>query len=187
LSVARTSDFVWIADGFPLDRGETYIRRDPNNLAKPDCGPRLVAVPKHTFRTEPGASTLPRLSIATALLFSAIGTTTACAQERGTLVVPERPARVFVMAGFDDDCRSVSPVEISVDQPPHQGTISFRQGQETTVQYSLSGKCIGSRIKGTGIYYTGRAGAAGSDTFAVSARVGGGPAAQRSFVVKFAE
>jgi hypothetical protein len=109
------------------------------------------------------------------------------AQERGTKVVPEQPARVFVMAGFDTACRALAPVQITVDQLPSQGSVSLREGQETTIQYSVSGTCIGARIAGTGIYYTARPGASGSDTFSISARLGSGAPVTRAFTVRIAE
>jgi hypothetical protein len=107
---------------------------------------------------------------------------------RGQKVVPERPARVFVMAGFDAACKSLTPVEVIVTKPPTQGQVSLREGQETVVQYSLTGNCKGRRVIGTGIYYTAAKGAVGQDTFAVSARVGrGGEPATRTFTVRIAE
>jgi hypothetical protein len=109
-------------------------------------------------------------------------------RERGQKVVPERPARVFVMAGFDAACKSLAPVEITVTQPPRKGQVTLREGQETVVQYSLSGNCKGSRVKGTGIYYTAAMGASGVDTFSISARVGrGGEPATRTFTVRIAD
>jgi hypothetical protein len=108
--------------------------------------------------------------------------------ERGTKVVPERPARVFVMAGFDSACKSVSPVEIVVTQPPAKGQVTLREGQETVIQYSLSGNCKGARVMGTGIYYTAAKGTSGQDTFSISARVGrGGEPATRTFTVRIAD
>lgn len=120
-------------------------------------------------------------------LLLAGATLQAAAQERGAKVVPDRPARVFVMAGFDTACKSLTPVQISIDKQPAKGAVTLREGQETTVQYSLSGTCIGSRIKGTGIYYTAKAGAAGMDTFTVTARLGSGETASRTFNVAIAE
>ncbi len=114
----------------------------------------------------------------------AICATTALAQERGTMVVPERPARVFVMAGFDDACKSIAPVTITITAQPAQGEVTLRPGQETTVQYSVSGKCIGSRVVGTGIYYTARADATGGDTFAIAARIGDGETVTRTFTLR---
>jgi hypothetical protein len=106
---------------------------------------------------------------------------------RSTKVVPERPARVFVMAGFGDDCKPTPAPQISIDKQPGKGSVSLREGQVTTIQYSASGKCIGARIPGTGIYYTATKGARGSDTFAISARLTSGEVATRSFTVEIAE
>lgn len=106
--------------------------------------------------------------------------------ERGTRVVAERPGRVFVMAGFDENCQSKSPVTITIDKAPEKGEVTFREGQTTTIQYSISGRCIGNRLMGTGIYYTARKGATGTDTFSITARVGN-DTASRSFTVRIAE
>ena len=106
------------------------------------------------------------------------------AQERGTKVVPERPARMFVMAGFDAACKSLEPVKITITAQPALGAVSLRTGQETVVQYSVSGKCIGSRVVGTGIYYTARAGTSGRDTFAIAAQLGTGEPVTRTFTVR---
>ena len=106
---------------------------------------------------------------------------------RGTKVVPERPARVFVMAAFDDACRQVAAAALMIDRPPTKGQVSFRENQATTVMYSVSGKCIGTKLTGTGIYYTAAKGATGSDTFTVSARLGSGETATRTFNVNIAD
>jgi hypothetical protein len=116
----------------------------------------------------------------------AIGAAAVWAQERGTKVVPERPARVFVMAGFDAACKSLDPVRITITAQPSQGQVSLRTGQETTIQYSASGKCIGARVVGTGIYYTARADAVGGDTFAIAAQLGSGEPVTRTFDVRIA-
>jgi hypothetical protein len=116
----------------------------------------------------------------------AISAATAWAQERGTTVVPERPARVFVMAAFDDACKSIAPVTITITAQPNQGLVTLRPGQETTVQYSVSGKCVGARVVGTGIYYTARADASGGDTFAIAAQIGGGEPVTRNFELRIA-
>jgi hypothetical protein len=105
---------------------------------------------------------------------------------RGTRVVPDRPARVFVMAGFDTACKALRPVTITIDKAPTQGSVSLREGQQTTIQYSVSGRCIGSRITGTGIYYTAQKSATGTDTFSVTARLGT-ETASRTFTVKIAD
>jgi hypothetical protein len=120
------------------------------------------------------------------LMSSALAAGEALAQERGTKVVPERPARVFVMAGFDAACKSVDPVKITITAQPAQGQVTLRPGQETTVQYSASGKCIGTRVVGTGIYYTARADAAGADTFAIAAQIGSGEPVTRTFELRIA-
>jgi len=113
----------------------------------------------------------------------AVISTYAMAQDKssGTRVSPGGTTRVFVMAGFDADCRSLGKPQITVTAPPAKGTVSFREGQTTTVQYSLSGKCIGTKVQGTGIYYTANANAAGPDQFAIEARLGSGEVASRSF------
>ena len=108
------------------------------------------------------------------------------AQERGTKVVPERPARMFVMAGFDTACKSIAPVRITITAQPSQGQVTLREQQQTTVQYSVSGACIGARVVGTGIYYTARPDAAGTDTFAIAAQLGTGEPVTRTFQVRIA-
>jgi hypothetical protein len=125
--------------------------------------------------------------VASALSIGAsIASGAALAQERGTKVVPDRPARVFVMAGFDAACKSIDPVKITITAQPSQGQVTLRPGQETTVQYSVSGKCIGSRVVGTGIYYTARRDASGADRFEVAAQLGTGEAVTRTFDVRIA-
>jgi hypothetical protein len=124
--------------------------------------------------------------VAACVLFGAAAVAQEASEVRGTKVVPERPARVFVMAAFDDACKSVDPVKITITAQPAQGLVTLRPGQETTVQYSVSGKCIGSRVVGTGIYYTARSDAAGADTFAVAAQIGSGEPVTRKFDVRIA-
>ena len=106
---------------------------------------------------------------------------------RGTKVVPERPARVFVMAAFDDACRQVAAAAITIDKPPVKGQVSLRENQPTTVMYSLSGRCLGTKLTGTGIYYTAAKGATGTDTFTVSAKLASGEVATRTFNVVIAD
>lgn len=107
---------------------------------------------------------------------------------RGTPVVPGRPGRVFIMAAFSPkDCRPMGDPQMTIDNPPKQGDVSFKPGQETTIQYSLTGKCTGQRVPGTGIYYTARAGATGTDSFSVSARMPDGTTATRAFNVRIAQ
>lgn len=108
------------------------------------------------------------------------------AQERGTKVIPDRPARVFVMAGFDTACKSITPVRITITAQPTQGQVTLREAQSTTVQYSVSGACIGARVTGIGIYYTARPEASGTDTFAIAAQIGGSEPVTRTFDVRIA-
>jgi hypothetical protein len=117
---------------------------------------------------------------------AAAASPTLVAEERGTKVIPERPARVFVMAGFDTACKSISPVRITITAAPSQGLVTLHDGQQTTVQYSVSGACIGAKVVGTGIYYTARPGADGTDTFAIAAQIGGGEPVTRTFNVRIA-
>src|SRR5690606_21290814 len=69
-------------------------------------------------------------------------------------VVAGRPARVFVMGGFGEGCESLDAPTMKVLQQPAKGSVSFEPGQETTINSSASGTCIGQRVRGTGIYYT---------------------------------
>jgi hypothetical protein len=101
-------------------------------------------------------------------------------------VVAGRRARVFVMAGFGEKCESLATPNLTVTQPPQKGDVSFEAGQETTVNTSATGTCIGQRVKGTGIYYTARPGQTGPDSFAVEAELGGS-VTQRSFSVEIVE
>lgn len=95
--------------------------------------------------------------------------------------VPDRPTRVFIMAAFDDNCRSLPAPAIEITVQPKKGAVQLREGQSTTVQYSVSGKCVGTRVTGTGIYYAARADASGEDVFAISARSVKGEVATRTF------
>jgi hypothetical protein len=101
-------------------------------------------------------------------------------------VVAGRRARVFVMAGFGAKCESLPAPNITITQPPAKGSVAFEPGQETTVNTSASGTCIGSRVTGTGIYYTARSGERGTDTFSIQAELGG-DVTQRSFTVEIVE
>jgi len=112
---------------------------------------------------------------------------TADAVVRSMPVVPGRPARVFIFAGFGDNCEPVAAPEITITSPPAKGDVSFVPGQETTIKYSAQGTCIGQKTKGTGLYYTARAGQDGTDRFSVSARLASGETATRTFVVRIAQ
>jgi hypothetical protein len=98
-------------------------------------------------------------------------------------VVAGRPGRVFVMAGFGEKCESLPAPKIRITQQPAKGSVSFEPGQETTINTSASGTCIGQRVTGTGIYYTARPGETGTDTFAVEAELEGS-LTQRTFTVE---
>lgn len=103
---------------------------------------------------------------------------------KGTRVKPAETTRVFVMAGFTPDaCAFKGFPEIQLDTQPAKGQVSFKTGDATTIQYSLSGKCIGTQVQGTGIYYTPVAGQSGEDTFTVTGRLGTGEPATRTFSV----
>jgi hypothetical protein len=109
------------------------------------------------------------------------------AQERGTKAVPERPARVYVMSAFDEACRPVAGMTLTVSTPPAQGEVTFRDNLPTTVMSSASGRCIGMRVVGTGVYYTARKGASGADQFAVTVRLADGTSSERRFRVMIAD
>ena len=117
----------------------------------------------------------------------AAGAPTIDAATRSTPVVPGRRARVFVFAGFGKKCEPVPGPQITITAPPAKGDITFEPGQETTIQYSAQGTCIGQRVQGTGVYYTARAGQKGTDRFALSAKLGTGETAERSFEVRIEE
>jgi hypothetical protein len=101
--------------------------------------------------------------------------------------VPGRPARVFIFAGFGDRCEEVPAPQLTVTQTPMKGDVSFVPGQDTVIQASARGTCIGQHARGTGVYYTAHAGQTGTDRFAVSAKLATGEAATRVFEVRIAE
>ncbi len=112
---------------------------------------------------------------------------TADAAVRSTPVVPGRAARVFVFAGFGDKCEAVAAPQITITAPPAKGDVTFVPGQDTTIQYSAQGTCIGQKTKGTGVYYTARAGQQGTDRFSIAAKLATGETATRTFEVRIAE
>lgn len=127
-----------------------------------------------------GCATL--VPVAFVVLASAL--TIAVAQETPagmSRVSPGASTRVFVMAGFDETCQPVAKPVIEVVKPPRKGSVAFREGQSTTIMSSLSGKCIGQRIAGTGIYYTAAPTASGEDAFTIEARLATGETTTRSF------
>ena len=100
-----------------------------------------------------------------------------------TRVKRDTPTRVFVMAGFTPECAFKGFPEMQLDKPAAKGQVGFKPGEATTIQYSLSGKCIGSKVEGTGIYYTPASGQVGEDSFTVTGRLGTGEPATRTFSV----
>jgi hypothetical protein len=112
---------------------------------------------------------------------------TSDAAVRSTPVVPGRRARVFVFAGFGKKCEPVAAPQITITAPPTKGDVTFVPGQETTIQYSAQGTCIGQKTQGAGVYYTARAGQQGTDHFSVAAKLGTGETATRTFEVRIAE
>ena len=106
---------------------------------------------------------------------------------RSTPVVPGRRARVFIFAGLGDKCEQLAAPTITITQAPAKGDVAFVPGQETTIQYSAKGTCMGQKATGTGVYYTAREGAEGTDVFAVSARLQSGETVSRTFQVAIAQ
>ena len=100
-----------------------------------------------------------------------------------TRVAPGGTIRVYVMAAFDKDCRSLAKPAIAITSPRARGQVSFREGQTIIVQQSLSGQCLGQRVTGTGIYYTAGSTAAGADSFAIAATLSSGELATRMFQI----
>ena len=133
---------------------------------------------------------MPRLSIPRALVIATTPLAFAIAQETPagmTRAVPDRPTRVFIMAAFDDACRSLPAPPIEITEPPKKGTVQFRPGQSTTVQVTATGKCKGAAVTGTGIYYAARADASGEDRFTISVRSSTGEIATRTFQMFISE
>jgi hypothetical protein len=106
---------------------------------------------------------------------------------RSTPVVPGRRARVFIFAGFGTKCEPVAAPQITITAPPAKGDVTFVPDQETTIQYSAQGTCIGQKTHGTGVYYTARAGQKGTDRFSIAAKLGTGETATRTFEVRIEE
>jgi hypothetical protein len=94
------------------------------------------------------------------------------ADARGTKVVANAPTRVFVVAGLDARCRATGQPAIVITQPPGKGTVSLKAVPPTTMQFTLSGKCIGQRVPGVGVYYQARDGEVGVDTFTFAVKIG---------------
>jgi hypothetical protein len=58
----------------------------------------------------------------------------------------------LIFAGFGKNCEPVAAPQTTITAPPLKGDVSFVPSQETTIQYSAQGTCIGQRTQGTGIY-----------------------------------
>lgn len=130
-----------------------------------------------------GCSSTPNAPIQT----SAVATPPVTEPVRGTPIVPGRPARLYVMAGFREaDCGPLTP-EIKVTVPPAKGEVSLRPNQGTTIQHSASGRCLGRQITGTGIYYTATKGQTGADRFTITATPPNGSPVTRIFNVTIVE
>ena len=114
-------------------------------------------------------------------------TSTVPAGTRSSPVVPGRPGRVFIFAGVDKACAPLAAPELKITKAPAKGDISFTPGQETTIAASAQGTCLGAKSKGTGVYYTARAGTTGMDSFSVTAKLASGETMTRDFQVNISE
>ncbi len=106
---------------------------------------------------------------------------------RSMPVVPGRPARVFIFAGLDKNCKPIAAPRITITEQPAKGDVSFVPDQETTIQYSAKGTCAGRKATGAGIYYTARVEQEGKDQFSIIAKLPSGDTATRTFEVTIAK
>ncbi len=106
---------------------------------------------------------------------------------RGTQVLPGKRSRVFTLAGLGAGCAATALPKMTIDAQPAKGAVTFEAVEPATIQYSLSGNCIGQRVAGTGVYYTSHAGATGPDVFTISAHAGHGTVATRTIAIRIAE
>jgi hypothetical protein len=102
-------------------------------------------------------------------------------------VVAGRPARVFVFAGVGTKCEPVAAPVVTITAQPTKGDLTLKPGQDTAIAASAAGTCVGAKTTGTGVYYTARAGATGTDRFAVEAKLASGEISTRTFEVTIAE
>ena len=122
-------------------------------------------------------------AITTALLAAA--TVTCQAGETGPKYVPAaQNTRVFVVAGLGARCSSDVPPRVEITRQPSKGQVTIQPGIPTTIQYSLSGHCIGTPARGIGINYVSNTGASGEDHFSIAARMPSGGIATRDFKIK---
>jgi hypothetical protein len=102
-------------------------------------------------------------------------------------VVVGRAARVFIFAGVGQKCEPIPEPQVTITTRPSKGDLSIVHGQDTAIVSSAQGTCIGAKAKGTGVYYTARAGATGTDRFAVAAKLASGETTTRTFEVTIVE
>ena len=91
-----------------------------------------------TQRTAPGIG-LNSGSLGIALSLLSTANSVSYAAGRGTRVKVDTPTRVFVMAGFAPDCTFKGFPDMQLSTAPRKGQVSFKPGEATTIQYSLSG------------------------------------------------
>jgi len=151
----------------------------PARMPEPLSGAFALKLPRWRTRDSLLAAAVTAVLIALFALWS----DPSRAGPRGTRVKQGEPTRVFVMTGFTPDCAFKAYPQIVVETPPAKGTVETVDGADTTIQYSLSGKCVGTPIKGTAIIYKPAPGQTGEDSFTVSGRLGNGEPATRTFSV----
>ena len=163
----------WVVAKFVFECGAGFLKTSNNTV--------LLVLVSGLFLA--GCSNSPALK-------SEAGALNAAANKevkRVTPIVPGRPARMFVWAGFKpEDCSATSPV-VALSEKPTKGEVSFRPNQSTMIRESSSGKCVGKRMVGTGIYYTARHGQLGPDRFTVTATTPDGEKVARAFLVEISE
>ena len=123
-------------------------------------------------------------SVAAAALITVSQLSAQESRPSSTRVSPGGTTRVYIMAAFNDRCETSGTAEIELTVPPAKGSMALRPGQATTVASSGTGKCLGARVQGTGIYYTARADAAGADSFTIRATLPTGETAERTFSLR---
>ena len=155
------------------------IMRPPARMSEPSSGTYASKLPRWRTRD----SLLVAVVTAAIIALLAPWSDPSRADTRGTRVKQGEPTRVFVMAGFTPDCAFKAYPQIVVETPPAKGMVETVDGADTTIQYSLSGKCVGTPIKGTAIIYKPAPGQTGEDSFTVSGRLGNGEPATRTFSV----
>ena len=109
--------------------------------------------------------------------------TPAAERKRERPVVAGRPARMYIFAGFKEETCEPVEASLSLTSQPQKGTVEFRAGQMTTITQSASGKCLGTKLPGTAVYYTANAGTLGSDSFTVQATTPTGSPTSKTFAL----